>query len=56
MDKEKYKLEVLTINVTNRPKNKEWLLEMDEQKGTAGHVLLRYESGGSLLTSMGHWV
>jgi len=27
-----------------------------DQKGTAGHVLLRYPSGGCLLTSAGHWI
>lgn len=25
-------------------------------KGTAGHILLTYSSGGHLLTSMGHWI
>ena len=31
-------------------------LEIGDHKGTAGHVLLRFKSGGMLLTSMGHWV
>jgi len=31
-------------------------LELDGKKGSAGHVILHYKSGGCLLTSMGHWV
>jgi hypothetical protein len=27
-----------------------------DHKGSAGHVLLTYPSGGMILTSMGHWV
>ena len=25
-------------------------------KGSAGHTLIRYNTGGIILTSMGHWV
>jgi len=28
----------------------------DEKRGAAGHVTLTYESGGQLVTSMGHWI
>mmetsp|Transcript_81121 Transcript_81121/g.160770 ORF Transcript_81121/g.160770 Transcript_81121/m.160770 type:complete len:467 (-) Transcript_81121:209-1609(-) len=28
----------------------------DEKRGAAGHVTLTYESGGQLITSMGHWI
>ena len=30
--------------------------QIGDYKGTAGHVLLKYKSGGLLLTSMGHWI
>ena len=52
---EKYKLEVLTIatdmNGFNYNKCK-----IGKNEGAAGHVLLTYPSGGSILTSCGHWV
>lgn len=30
--------------------------KIDEKTGDAGHVLLHYKSGGTILTSMGHWI
>lgn len=30
--------------------------QIGDYKGAAGHVLLKYKSGGHLLTSMGHWI
>merc|ERR1712048_1523083 len=28
----------------------------NQKRGTAGHVILTYKSGGQLVTSMGHWI
>ena len=30
--------------------------EIGEFKGAAGHVLVKYPSGGAILTSMTHWI
>jgi len=30
--------------------------KVGEHVGAAGHVLLKFASGGNLLTSMGHWI
>ena len=30
--------------------------QIGDYRGTAGHVLLKYKTGGLLLTSMGHWI
>ena len=54
IDKKAYKLDVLTIMEGGTSGGHE--LEVDDFKGSAGHVLLTYPSGGCLLTSMGHWV
>lgn len=56
-----YALEVLTVATGIRNVNLDALPPFQtcvvrDQKGTAGHVLLRYPSGGCLLTSAGHWV
>lgn len=51
-----YKLQVLTV-VTTIPAPKRHLSsKIGEFEGSAGHVLLKYPSGGMILTSMGHWV
>jgi len=53
-----YKLEILTIAVrcgTDAiPQDKH--CSVFAYSGAAGHVLLRYPSGGLLLTSSGHWI
>ena len=56
IDKSKYKLEVLTIATSNVPKDSNYILEIDRDQGSAGHVLLTYPTGGKILTSMGHWI
>lgn len=56
IDKHAYQLTVLTINTTNLPNSPQHTLKIDEHKGSAGHILLKYKSGGHLLTSMGHWI
>lgn len=48
-----YKLEVLTVVKSLNIKNQ---VKIKDVKGQAGHVLLTYPSGGTLLTSMGHWI
>lgn len=51
-----YDLEVLSIvNSKSMPKEFRTLNLMNET-GCAGHVLLTYKSGGHILTSMGHWI
>ncbi len=51
-----YKLQVLTV-VTTIPAPKPHLTsKVADHQGSAGHVLLKYPSGGMILTSMGHWV
>jgi hypothetical protein len=51
-----YKLQVLTV-VSSIPAPQEKLKsKIGNFEGSAGHVLLKYPSGGMILTSMGHWV
>lgn len=38
------------------PKESKYISAIGDNKGSAGHVLLTYTSGGMILTSMGHWV
>jgi len=58
-DTNKYKLEVLTVATrmdgfqVESMQNK---CSIDEHKGAAGHVVLKYPSGGTMLCSCGHWV
>jgi hypothetical protein len=58
-DTNKYKLEVLTVATRldgfdlNSMQNK---CTIDEHKGAAGHVVIRYPSGGTILCSCGHWI
>lgn len=50
-------MEILTVAETDCPCDDEnYILEALGRKGTAGHILLTYSSGGHLLTSMGHWI
>ena len=51
-----YDLKVLTIASSLDIKDKNLECKIGEKKGAAGHVLLKYKSGGHLLTSMTHWV
>lgn len=54
-DTDMYKMQILTI-VTSLKTEPKYECEINGKKGTAGHVLLTYKSGGHLLTSMGHWI
>lgn len=54
IDKNAYKLDILTIKEGGPTGDHD--LEIDGIKGSAGHILLTYPSGGYLLTSMGHWI
>jgi len=56
-----YRLEVLTVatemagvNLSGLPLER--TCEAGGRRGAAGHVLLRYTSGGLLLVSAGHWI
>lgn len=51
-----YKLQVLTIVTSIMPYDKRYISKIGQFEGTAGHVLLKYPSGGMILTSMGHWI
>jgi Golgi nucleoside diphosphatase len=51
-----YKLQVLTVVTTNPAPKPHLSSKIGEFEGSAGHVLLKYPSGGMILTSMGHWV
>lgn len=60
-DTSAYTLQVLTVasgmlgvNVNDLPPH--LTCEAGGHRGAAGHVLLRYPSGGALLVSAGHWV
>eukprot|EP01125_Pyxidicula_operculata_P010815 TRINITY_DN355_c4_g1_i1.p1 TRINITY_DN355_c4_g1~~TRINITY_DN355_c4_g1_i1.p1 ORF type:complete len:378 (-),score=81.66 TRINITY_DN355_c4_g1_i1:195-1328(-) len=56
-DTSKYQLEILTVatRVGSTPLPSQ-LCSLDGHKGAAGHVLLKYPSGGMMLTSCGHWI
>ena len=47
---------MLTVVPTIKPPSDNLVSKIGEHKGSAGHVLLTYPSGGMILTSMGHWV
>eukprot|EP01116_Phalansterium_solitarium_P023658 TRINITY_DN8400_c0_g1_i1.p1 TRINITY_DN8400_c0_g1~~TRINITY_DN8400_c0_g1_i1.p1 ORF type:complete len:413 (+),score=96.47 TRINITY_DN8400_c0_g1_i1:142-1239(+) len=59
-DNSDYTLQVLTVatrlGVFVLDDYKPKLVTVDGHQGAAGHVLLRYPSGGLLLTSCGHWL
>jgi hypothetical protein len=48
-----YAIELLTVALIDGI-DKRLECRIDEYAGAAGHVLLRFKSGGSLLASMGH--
>jgi len=50
-----YLLQVLTVVTTTKVTDNNLKCSIDTAEGSAGHVLLSYKSGGSILTSMGHW-
>jgi hypothetical protein len=52
----RYQLQVLTIRITHDNLPPAYRHEIGGNSGDAGHVLLRYPSGGMILTSMGHWI
>jgi hypothetical protein len=51
-----YQLQMLTIRITHDELPPSQRHEIGGNSGDAGHVLLRYPSGGMILTSMGHWI
>ena len=51
-----YKLKLLTVVTSIQPPEDKQVCQIGEYKGSAGHTLLTYPSGGMILTSMGHWV
>eukprot|EP00494_Astrolonche_serrata_P027472 UN27735 len=55
-DNKSYAYQVLTIATGITVGSKNDMLPLGDHKGLAGHVLLKYPSGGQLLTSTGHWV
>jgi len=59
-DTSAYRLEILTVATNSNGYNlanlEHQLCHIGPHKGTAGHVLLRYPSGGLLLCSAGHWL
>jgi len=58
-DTNKYKLEVLTVATQLNGFNVDAMqnkCSIDEHKGAAGHVVLKYPSGGTMLCSCGHWI
>jgi hypothetical protein len=51
-----YKVQVLTVVTNCKPPKENYRSKIGQYEGSAGHVLLRYPSGGMILTSMGHWI
>jgi hypothetical protein len=55
-----YEVEPLTIAVKNQQFNSEGLsndfVEIENNKGSVGHVIVRYKTGGKMLLSAGHWI
>merc|ERR1711972_237141 len=56
-----YSLEVLTVatempGVSTASLPQERICRAGDRQGAAGHVLLKYPSGGLLLVSAGHWI
>ena len=49
-----YDLTVLTVTPTINPGTHK--CKIGNTEGAASHVLLKYKTGGHLLTSMGHWI
>jgi len=50
-----YRLQILTVVTSIVPKDEKLVSRVGNEKGSAGHILLTYPSGGMILTSMGHW-
>jgi len=59
-DNQIYSLSILTImtNTTGfqMDEKNENLWSIEDKKGTVGHALLKYKTGGILLLSAGHWI
>lgn len=51
-----YNLQVLTVVSNIKPPKKQYISKVGQFEGSAGHVLLKYPTGGMILTSMGHWI
>eukprot|EP00919_Chromeraceae_sp_WS-2016_P016058 GHVR01038254.1.p1 GENE.GHVR01038254.1~~GHVR01038254.1.p1 ORF type:complete len:134 (+),score=10.20 GHVR01038254.1:1089-1490(+) len=55
IDHTKYDLQILTVSTQTG--SNDFMNKIGELTGSAGHVLLRFKSGGgTMLTSMAHWV
>jgi len=58
-DTSAYKVQILTVATSldgMKPQLGANTCQLGEHKGAAGHVLLKYPSGGFLLVSCGHWI
>ena len=57
VDNDQYDLEILTI-ATSTLVDSENLCEIKDvkRKGTVGHAMVKYKSGGLMLVSAGHWI
>jgi hypothetical protein len=53
---DKYKVQVLTVVNNMKVTDENLRCEVGEFNGAAGHVLIKYPSGGAILTSMTHWI
>ena len=53
---EAYDLQLLTIAKDLKLSNEKYLAKIDENIGAIGHTLLKYKTGGMLITSMSHWI
>jgi hypothetical protein len=51
-----YKAQVLTVVANIQPPEPKYLSTIGNFSGSAGHILLKYPSGGAIITSMGHWI
>lgn len=53
---DKYTLKVLTVPSNLKVSDDNLVCKIDDYQGAAGHVLVKYPSGGAILTSMTHWI
>ena len=53
---EVYDFQLLTIAKGVKLSQEKYLAKIDDDLGAAGHAMLRYKSGGILITSMSHWI
>jgi hypothetical protein len=59
IDASRYQLQILTIvTETNGCEiaKKDNLHEIDDKKGTVGHAMIKFNNGGVMIVSAGHWI